>query len=193
MKKLIIILFFLSLVSLNSFGEIRPIPDIIKEGILKYEGSVFTNDPRDPGGATKYGWTLKTYKMIFPGANVNDLKSMTWEQALELYEDHFWVVHGTQYIRPDSLAGTLLLAQINMGASRPNKLLQQVCNELCDCNLKIDGLLGKMTVYKVNNCSRLDDAYPYILWHDKYMPLVNKMPYYKKGWRNRALHYAQDN
>ena len=39
--------------------------DDIIDGIIRREGSTYTNDPADPGGPTKYGITLATHHATF--------------------------------------------------------------------------------------------------------------------------------
>ena len=182
------IFFMFFLINIQAHDFHTPIPIDIQKAIIKYEGG-FSDDPRDAGGATKYGWTLKTYKGIYPDAGIHDLKNLTREQAILLYEKHYWWIHGTQYIKPEDLAGTLLLAQINLGAARPNKLLENLSNELCDSNLKIDGQLHKVDVHAINHCKYLSEAFPYILWHDKYMKFKS-ISWAKKGLRKRVLNYV---
>lgn len=166
------------------------LPDQIVNLILKYEGSTYSNDPRDPGGATKYGWTLKSYKNIFPTATVDDIKNLTQDEAMDLYDKYWWQKYGANKITSIKTANTLLLAQINMGPSKPNKLLQQLCNEFGDYNLIIDGLLGEQSIHAINNCPYIENSFPGILFHDLYMPLINHgMEHYKKGWRNRVMNY----
>lgn len=164
------------------------IPNEIQQQILKYEGSSFTNDPNDPGGATKYGWTLKTYQNIYPSATIDDIKNLTQEAAMALYEQYWWDKYGASQVISIPLAATLLLAQINMGSMRPNKLLQQLCNEFGDYSLVVDGILGPASIAAINNCAYIAVAFGYILFHDLYMPLINNgMSMYKNGWRNRVL------
>lgn len=164
------------------------IPESLIKSILKYEGSVYTNDVNDPGGPTKYGWTLKSYRNIYPNATDDDIKNLTESEAIELYNKYWWEKYGCQYILSKKLSSSLFLAQINLGYFRPNKLIQELCNEFGDYNLIIDASLGPKSIEAINNCLPIECAFPYILFHDLYMPLVkNGLSYYKKGWRKRVL------
>jgi lysozyme family protein len=58
------------------------------EQILRDEGgSLLTDDPRDPGGRTKYGITQKLLNAVWPGKIVDTL---TEDEAKGIYYDHFW-------------------------------------------------------------------------------------------------------
>lgn len=52
------------------------------EQILKHEGG-YVNDPRDPGGETKFGISKRAY----PTLNIKDL---TKEVAIEIYRRDYW-------------------------------------------------------------------------------------------------------
>jgi len=49
--------------------------------VLRHEGG-YVNDPRDPGGETKYGISKRAY----PGL---DIKNLTEEQAKEIYRQDY--------------------------------------------------------------------------------------------------------
>ena len=72
----------------------RHINDIAQD-IFKAEGG-FANDPDDPGGATKYGVTLKTLKRLGHDLNqdgrvdIADLKQLSSTQAVQIFvQDYF--------------------------------------------------------------------------------------------------------
>ncbi len=50
--------------------------------VLRHEGG-YVNDPRDPGGETKFGISKRAY----PGF---DIKNLTEEQAIEIYRKDYW-------------------------------------------------------------------------------------------------------
>lgn len=187
MKKLIIPI--LSLLCGFSIGYAAMPPEVNKV-IVMFEGSTYTNDPRDAGGPTKYGWTLNGYRrMVDPKATIDTIKNLIEQQALDLYEKHFWNKYGTRYIQDEELAGTVLLAQINLGAKRPNILLQQMTNAFCGDHLKVDGLLGKETIHAVNRCQQTQIGYPYVIFYDKYIGFKS-MQWAGNGLRARVLHYT---
>lgn len=47
----------------------------------------YTNDPIDPGGETKYGIAKKAHPEL-------DIKELTFEQAMEIYKQEYWIKFG---------------------------------------------------------------------------------------------------
>lgn len=52
------------------------------EFLLKWEGG-YVNDPKDPGGETKYGISKKAYPD-------EDIKNLSPERALQIYASDYW-------------------------------------------------------------------------------------------------------
>jgi lysozyme family protein len=78
-----------------------------------------------------------------------------------------------------------------MGPARPNKVLQEMLNDLCDTNLSMDGILGTQTIASARKCSRISNGYPYYL-HLTYKNDPKVTPVWswaKKGLRNRIFHF----
>lgn len=58
--------------------------------LLKDEGG-YTNDPRDPGGPTNFGITLKDYQLyINKRGTATDVKNMSVDQAKTIYKSKYW-------------------------------------------------------------------------------------------------------
>jgi len=55
--------------------------------LLAHEGSEYTDDPLDPGGATKYGITIPD---LPPGATAADIQALTTAQAGAIYQASYW-------------------------------------------------------------------------------------------------------
>jgi lysozyme family protein len=91
--------------------------------VLKHEGG-WADHPRDPGGATMKGVTLKTFRSYYPGATKDDLRNITDAQLQRIYRDGYW-----NAVRGDELPAGLDLvafdAAVNSGVSRGAKWLQQ--------------------------------------------------------------------
>ncbi|MGY3589356.1 glycoside hydrolase family 108 protein [Bradyrhizobium sp. USDA 4350] len=61
---------------------------------LTYEGG-YTNDPRDPGGATNWGITIHDARMYWkPDATPADVKAMPKSVAIEIYRAKYWAKMG---------------------------------------------------------------------------------------------------
>lgn len=159
--------------------------------IFKYEGRDYVNDPRDPGGPTKFGWTLKSYKrLIDPKATKESIKNLTESNASLYYKKYFWERYGASKIKNRRLSITLLLAQVNLGPYRPSRILQRESNEFCGSELKEDGILGGKSIKSINNCKYLWPGFPYVLYYfysnNKKIGPVWKWA--KNGLRNRIFY-----
>ena len=97
--------------------------------VLQEEGG-FVNDPHDPGGATKYGISMRTYRSDIGDLDgdgdidANDVKILPIERAIGIYHDHEWQeIRGEELDPP--LALFMLDTAVNCGPSRAIKLLQK--------------------------------------------------------------------
>lgn len=77
--------------------------------IIEWEGSVFENDPDDPGGATKYGIDQRSH----PTVNIREL---TLEAATEIYWKE-WLADGCEAM-PSPYAEVFFNCAVNMGLGR---------------------------------------------------------------------------
>src|SRR4051812_5514526 len=101
--------------------------------LLRHEGG-FVNNPKDPGGATNKGVTLKTFETCarqYLGIEptLDNLRALTDAQAARIYKPLYWdEVHGDE-IELQELADIVFDFQVNAGGAA-SKLLQKVLNDL---------------------------------------------------------------
>ena len=58
---------------------------------FSWEG-FFSNDPKDKGGATKFGISQSFYELVKGrSVSVSEMKAITKAEARNLYYDHFWI------------------------------------------------------------------------------------------------------
>lgn len=99
--------------------------------ILDHEGG-YVNDPKDPGGETKYGISKRAY----PHLSIRDL---TKEQAAAIYRKDYW-----NKVRGDSIHPAVAIVAfdiaVNMGVSVAIKMLQHAVDE------RQDGIFGDKTL-----------------------------------------------
>lgn len=112
-------------------------------------GDKYTDDPTDHGGATKYGITQTTARA---NGYTGDMRNMTQDQAVLIYNTMFWVQPGWDRIAliadAQPLALELLDLGVNAGPGRPGKWLQRALNVLTDGpSLTVDGQCGVATRY----------------------------------------------
>lgn len=83
--------------------------------VLKHEGG-YVNDPKDPGGETKYGICKRNHPTV-------DIKNLTEDGAKGIYLSEYWLPSGAGKIADDSLALAVFDTAVNMGISRAVNLL----------------------------------------------------------------------
>jgi lysozyme family protein len=161
--------------------------------ILRNEGG-FVNDPDDPGGATKYGVSLRTLRKIGDldfdldvdgDIDMDDIKLLTPEKAEEFYYEYFYQPIKIDGLKCDSLALQVFDMSINAGKVTAIKLLQQVVGS------GVDGIIGPKTIACANTFT--DDIGEAFRSARKqwYKNLVSKKPVFKKflnGWLHRCDH-----
>jgi lysozyme family protein len=94
---------------------------------LKWEGSVFTDHPLDPGGATRYGVIQSRYDQYRVSKKLpkQSVEKISKKEYTEIYDQYYWDPVRAQY-----LAGTLGLVlfdtAVNMGVGGCLSRLQAI-------------------------------------------------------------------
>jgi lysozyme family protein len=100
----------------------------------------YVNDPRDPGGETKYGIAKAAHPNV-------DIKALTLDGASAIYAKDYWAP-----ARCDDLPWPLSLfvfdAAVNQGVDTAKKLLQK------SLNTTQDGLIGNNTLAAVRKADQ---------------------------------------
>jgi lysozyme family protein len=131
----------------------------IAADIVRREGG-FVNDPDDPGGATKHGFTLNTLKNLKSDLtgdgriDVADVKALTPARAAEIYIRHYYRAPRIDLL-PEPLQASVFDMQVNAGANAV-KLLQRLLGAF-GLPLTDDGVIGPLTASSV---ARAMDAAP---------------------------------
>lgn len=157
--------------------------------IIKYEGDKYVNDPKDKGGATKYGITLETWKHVGYDKNGDkkitkeDIKLLTYDDFLKVFKNNFWDKCKADEIKSQSVANEIVDWFYNSGkwgVVYPQRIL----------GIKDDGVVGEKTIEAINKSvpkelfSKIKNAREAF-----YMNIVKKNPSQKKflkGWLNRV-------
>lgn len=156
--------------------------------ILKWEGSKYTNDPNDPGGPTKYGVTLSTWKRVGVDKDndgdidAEDVKLLTVEDCKLVLKLGYWDQWKADRILNQSVANILVDWVYNSGTAGI-KIPQQLLG------LEPDGNVGPVTIAAVNSADQ-EDLFNKIFEARKafYANIVKRKPSQKKwlkGWMNR--------
>lgn len=122
--------------------------------VKDYEGG-FSDDPKDPGGATNWGITLRTLKAFrHAPVSVSDVRDLTYEEAKRIYFANYWTP-----LKCGTMPGPLALAVYNIGVhcgvGGSSEFLQRVLNAR-GATLKVDGDIGPNTLRALV----LDNDYP---------------------------------
>lgn len=92
----------------------------------------YVNDPKDPGGATKYGISQRAY----PGLNI---AALTLNDAFAIYRRDYWdKICGDDL--PDPLSHLVFDAAVNHGIEPAAKMLQAALK------INVDGVIGQETI-----------------------------------------------
>ncbi len=104
--------------------------------VLEHESDLFTDDPADAGGQTKYGISRRANPDV-------DVPNLTRGQAIELYWDRYWNRRGYDKLPVDVAVKTFDLA-VNMGKRRAVTCLQRALRA-AGLPVATDGILGPET------------------------------------------------
>jgi len=166
--------------------------DQLIEETIENEGHVFTNDPSDSGGPTKFGITQRTLSVyLHHPASIEDVKNLTIEQARIIYKSLYY--YGPRFdLLPEPLQAVIYDWGVNSGPGAAVEALQTVLT-MAKYECKCDGILGPATV-KVAECAYeqmrgylINAICEYRVWF--YNTLAENRPKdrkYLRGWLLRA-------
>lgn len=141
------------------------------EVLLGHEGG-YVNNPADPGGATNWGISQKSYPHL-------DIRTMTREQAKALYWTDYWEKAGCPYCHP-ALALVVFDSAVNNGVSRAIRCLQE------GLGVTVDGVLGQETMAALASVVEPDAVLSYT--HGariRFMASLTTWGTFGRGWSRR--------
>ncbi|MCM1497258.1 MAG: hypothetical protein NC124_02210 [Clostridium sp.] len=162
--------------------------------ILDAEGGL-VDDPKDSGGITKYGVSLRAYKNAYPEATKDTIRNLTVEQAKQFYETFYWIESGAEHL-PLPVALLVFDTAVNCGTIVPKRMLQRVLK------VTADGVIGPKTLAALNKMDVNDIICGFtaerIMYYDglctstesdtaqkKQIKLIRRARYLR-GWINRT-------
>ncbi|MFZ4705405.1 MAG: glycoside hydrolase family 108 protein [Bacteroidales bacterium] len=166
--------------------------------ILEHEGG-FVNHKLDPGGATKYGISLRFLKTVGDQNNdgwldgdldhdgdvdIDDIRMLTPETVRPFYQNNFYDPIKIDQFTHENLALQIFDFAVNAGTVRAVKTLQKVIK------IKDDGIVGPLTIRTANvyESNMMFVMYKYERI-DFYRILAKKNPAnqaFLEGWIRRA-------
>lgn len=144
---------------------------------LGHEG-VFSDDPLDPGKATKYGISQKAYPNEY-------IEGLTIDRAKFLYKRDYWDKIKGDDIIDQKVAELLFDSSVNVGIKQAVLLAQRVAN------VEDDGIIGKNTIAALNALNAPDFMNAFAVRKIAYyVDIVKRKPsqkIYLLGWIDRTL------
>ena len=156
---------------------------------------MFFFDKNDPGGATKYGISQRSY----PSLNIKELHR---EDAIKIYYCDYWLKGKFEQIPDENITTKLFDFTVNFGQRAATFVLQRALRSV-SINVVEDGLFGPQTLYATISCCTpecAENRVKMLLTALKseaagyYRTIAAKNPSQQKflnGWLNRA--YRQIN
>lgn len=152
--------------------------DILAPFIRSHEGG-FANHPKDPGGATNKGVTLKTYQSFFPGKTVEDLKKITDQEWNHIFKSGFWDKVRADEIHDQSVANLIADWAYNSGVGGAAKEIQKVLG------VPVDGIIGPKTIEAINTREPKELFASLHQARGNYYRGLKNFSTFGKGWMNR--------
>lgn len=139
--------------------------------LISHEGG-YVNDPKDPGGETKFGISKRAYPQL-------DIKNLTLDAAKEIYKRDYWDRAQCDRL-PPYLAYVLFDAAVNSGIGQAIRFLQRALN------VADDGVMGPMTVAAVGRIDAESVCARFLGQRLSFMTKLSTWDVYGKGWSRRV-------
>lgn len=143
--------------------------------ILAHEGG-YSNHPADKGGETNWGVTIATARA---NGYTGSMRSMTREQAIEIYRKAFWEANQCNKL-PPALAFQYFDACVNHGARHAAKFLQRACG------VDDDGIVGARTLTAVHTQPEMDLVLKFNAERTRFYTQLGTFSTFGKGWMRRV-------
>lgn len=158
---------------------------------LEFEGG-YVNNPRDPGGETNLGITMRVFAvtahpLLGIAPTSDNLKKLTRAQAGIIYRENYWKPIQGDSIQLQELANIVFDFYVNSG-THASSLLQRVLNEMgASPQLVVDGGVGQSTLAALNALAQAEVYKRYKQGRIEYYEGLGKQfPEFLHGWLNRV-------
>ena len=140
------------------------------EKLIGHEGG-YVNDPRDPGGETKFGISKRAHPSL-------DIGSLTLDDAKKLYKRDYWERAQCDRLHPD-LAFQVFDGAVNSGIGNSIRWLQEASG------VAVDGVVGPLTLRKVGDMEPSIIIARYNGVRLKFMASLSTWDVFGRGWARR--------
>lgn len=145
--------------------------DLAVKRVIKSEGG-YVNDPKDPGGETKYGICKRSYPKL-------DISKLTIEDAKDIYRRDFWEKLPPL---PEPLDYLVLDFAVNAGVSRAIKTLQTTIKVTPDGHFGVKSKAALAKYSTIDICTNFSAERAY--YYASLKGLVDRFGY---GWMRRVM------
>jgi lysozyme family protein len=144
-------------------------------------GDQIVENPRDPGGLTKWGISLRAN----PELGRDGIINLTKEKALKIYRKNYWQPASiTKY--PSMLRLAIMDGSVNHGVRRHNEIVQQAANSL-GSKLVVDGLVGPKTLAAIKGFDKVDFLVALLETRMRVYQQSDNFDEFGRGWIRRLL------
>ncbi|MDM7852689.1 glycoside hydrolase family 108 protein [Pseudochrobactrum kiredjianiae] len=145
-----------------------------------HEGG-YVNNPKDPGGSTKYGITHKTLAAHrgVSGVSPAEVKALTKQEATVIYQRSYWTQSGGDLL-PVGIDFMTFDYGVNSGPAQAVKSLQRVIGVVAD------GIVGGQTLAAVKGYKG-DLIGAYAAERLRFMKSLKTWSTFGRGWQKRVM------
>lgn len=147
--------------------------------ILELEGGL-VDDPRDPGGLTKFGISLAAY----PKLGRQGIMELTLEKARAIYRRDFWDAARCSEL-PAALRLVVFDAAINQGAKTAIRILQKVLG------VTVDGMIGPQTLGAAGKADCEQLVVDFMAERAERYAGLATFKTFGRGWMRRLFHVTR--
>lgn len=159
--------------------------------LVSNESGVYTNNPADPGGPTKWGVTLNAWARFtdFKQTKPEDIEALTFDDVKPFYQKIFWEPLACESIHDPAIAIAIFDTGVLYGVTFAGLFTQQALG-ICGAIIVIDGIIGARTIDALNHVPRsqfIDSYCKFVL--RRIESIIRKNPkdeVFRKGWTARA-------
>ncbi|MBA1158044.1 glycoside hydrolase family 108 protein [Microvirga mediterraneensis] len=153
--------------------------------VLSHEGG-FSQHPRDPAGATKFGITRDTLSRAKGRpASVTDVRRLSRREAVSIYRQLYWdTVQGDEL--PPGLDLAVFDLAVNSGPVRAVAMLQSTLQ------IEADGIVGPVTLCAVRAADVTEMIRRLTKARLGFLGRLATWPVFGLGWRRRVLAVEQE-
>lgn len=139
--------------------------------LIDHEGG-YVNDPRDPGGETKFGISKRQYPNL-------DIKNLTRDDAKLIYRTDYWERAGCDQIDP-AVAFNIFDAAVNSGIENSVRFMQRACG------VADDGHAGPVTLNAVRSMPPVRVVARFNGERLEFLAKLTTFDHFGRGWTRRV-------